>query len=129
MANPTQLYSRDTKWRKGVMRTLVSELFAKGQITTTLTRAKELRRHAEKMITKAKHINLANRRIIEAFLRPIEVEITGKKKEATKTISVALHLIENIAPKYAKRHGGYTRIFKIPARQGDATPMAIIQLV
>lgn len=129
MANPIQLYSRDTKWRKGVMRTLVSELFANGKIITTLTRAKEIRRYAEKMITKAKKINLANRRIIEAFLRPIEVEITAKKKEAAKKISVSLHLIENIAPKYAKRNGGYTRIFKLPARQGDATPMALIELV
>ncbi len=84
MANPTQIYSRDAKWRKGVMRTLVSELFANGRITTTLTRAKELRRHAEKLITKAKNPTLANRRICASFLRPT---LVGRWQErCTKTL-------------------------------------------
>lgn len=129
MANPTQLFSRDTKWRIGVTRSLVSELFANGHITTTLVKAKEIRKHAEKMITKAKNISLSNRRRIEAFLRPIEVEIKSKKKEDAKKVSVAKYLVETIAPKYAKRNGGYTRIYKIPMRQGDSAPMAIIELV
>lgn len=121
MANPTQIYSRDAKWRKGVMRTLVSELFANGRITTTLTRAKELRRHAEKLITKAKNPTLANRRICASFLRPTLVE-DGKK-------DVLKHLFDTIAPSYAKRNGGYTRIYKLVNRQGDNAPMAVIELV
>ncbi|MBU4689775.1 50S ribosomal protein L17 [Mycoplasma zalophidermidis] len=120
MANPKQIYSRDTKWRKGVMRTLVSELFKHGRITTTLTRAKELRRHAEKMITKAKNPTLANRRAVASFLRPTLVE--GSK-------DVLKHLFDTIAPKYAERNGGYTRIYKLVSRQGDSAPMAIIELV
>ncbi|WP_406617496.1 50S ribosomal protein L17 [Mycoplasmopsis adleri] len=121
MANPTQIYSRDSKWRKGVMRTLVSELFANGRVTTTLTRAKELRRHAEKLITKAKNPTLANRRKAAAFLRSIET--------ADKSTTVLNHLFNTIAPSYKNRNGGYTRIYKLVSRQGDNAPMAIIELV
>ncbi|WP_027121101.1 50S ribosomal protein L17 [Mycoplasma leonicaptivi] len=121
MANPTQIYSRDTKWRKGVMRSLVSELYANGHIITTLTRAKEVRRHAEKLIQKAKNPTLANIRIAASFLRPIKVNDSEK--------TVLKHLIDSIAPKYKERQGGYTRIIKLPKRQGDNTRMAIIELV
>ncbi|MBZ4195573.1 50S ribosomal protein L17 [Mycoplasma tauri] len=120
MANPTQIYSRDTKWRKGVLRTLVSELFAKGRITTTLTRAKELRRHAEKLITKAKKPTLANRRMVASFLRSTMVN---------EKVDVLKHLFDTIAPAYANRNGGYTRIYKLVNRLGDNAPMAIIELV
>ncbi|MGY5139414.1 50S ribosomal protein L17 [Mycoplasmopsis gallinarum] len=119
MANPTQIYSRDSKWRKGVMRNLVSELFANGRIQTTLVRAKEVRRHAEKLITKAKNPTLANRRIVASFIRPLSVNNTDLLK----------HVFDNIAPKYAERNGGYTRIYKLVSRRGDNTPMAIIELV
>ncbi|RIV16561.1 50S ribosomal protein L17 [Mycoplasmopsis gallopavonis] len=120
MANPTQIYSRDTKWRNGVMRSLVSELFANGRITTTVTRAKEVRRHAERMLTKAKNPTLANRRIVAGYLRPIQAK-NGQE--------VLKFLFSEIAPKYAERQGGYTRIIKLPKRQGDNTRMAIIELV
>lgn len=120
MANPKQIYSRDTKWRTGVMRTLVTELLVHGRITTTLTRAKELRRHAEKMITKAKTPTLANRRAVASFLRPTLVD---------KNVNALKHLFDTVAPKYAQRNGGYTRIYKLVARQGDSAPMAIIELV
>ncbi|MFV8467768.1 50S ribosomal protein L17 [Mycoplasma sp. 46852] len=120
MANPTQIYSRDTKWRNGVMRSLVSELYVNGRIVTTLTRAKEVRRHAERMIQKAKNPTLANRRAVAAYLRPIQ---TKDGKELLK------YLFEDIAPKYTERNGGYTRIIKLPRRQGDSTRMAIIELV
>lgn len=120
MANPTQIYSRDTKWRKGVLRTLVSELFVNGRVTTSITKAKELRRHAERMITRAKDPTLTNRRKIASFLRPT---MTKDKQNVMK------HLIDNIAPKYKNRQGGYTRIFKLPNRKGDSAPMAIIELV
>ncbi|EFF41123.1 50S ribosomal protein L17 [Mycoplasmopsis alligatoris] len=120
MANPKQLFSRDTKWRQGVMRSLVSELYANGRITTTLTKAKEVRRHAEKMIQKAKNPTLANRRIVAGFLRPLVL------KDQTPVLS---HLFNTIAPKYKDRNGGYTRIIKLPTRLGDNTRMAIIELV
>ena len=120
MANPKQIYSRDTKWRKGVMRTLASELIAKEHITTTLTRAKELRRHVEKLITKAKNPTLANRRIVASYLRPTMVD---KNKDVLK------HLFDVVAPRYAKRNGGYTRIYKLVSRSGDNAPMAMIELV
>ncbi|MEE3928349.1 50S ribosomal protein L17 [Mycoplasmopsis ciconiae] len=120
MANPTQIYSRDTKWRNGVMRSLVSELYANGRITTTLTKAKEVRRHAERMIQKAKTPTLANRRAVAAYLRPLTVKDKG---------DVLSYLFSEIAPKYADRNGGYTRIIKLPKRLGDNTRMAIIELV
>ncbi|QSF13895.1 50S ribosomal protein L17 [Mycoplasma sp. Mirounga ES2805-ORL] len=123
MANPIQIYKRDSKWRKGVMRNLVSELFLHGRITTTLTRAKELRRHAEKLITKGKNKTLSNIRLVASFLRPLEVETKKDKKDLVK------YLFDDIAPKYAKRNGGYTRIIKLPNRRGDNTTMAIIELV
>ncbi|WP_025755396.1 50S ribosomal protein L17 [Mycoplasmopsis cricetuli] len=120
MANPTQIYSRDTKWRKGVMRSLVSELIINGRIQTTLTRAKELRRHTEKMITKAKNPTLANRRAAAGYLRDI------KNKDNQSALKV---LFDQVALKYTERNGGYTRIIKLPRRLGDATRMAIIELV
>lgn len=120
MANPTQIYSRDTKWRNGVMRSLVSELLAHGHIKTTLTRAKEVRRHAERMIQKAKNPTLANRRAVASYVRDIQV---NEKQNVLK------YLFDTIAPKYTKRNGGYTRIIKLPKRLGDNTRMAIIELV
>ncbi|QZE12074.1 50S ribosomal protein L17 [Mycoplasma sp. Ms02] len=123
MANPKQIYSRDTKWRNGVMRSLTSELLANGRITTTVTRAKELRRKAERMITKAKNPTLANRRLVAAYLRPLTVKVEKQEVELLK------YVFDTVAPKYNERQGGYTRIIKLPKRQGDNTRMAIIELV
>lgn len=120
MANPTQLFKRNATWRKGVMRTLVTDLIVHGRIETTQTRAKEVRRHAEKLITKGKKQTLAARRNAEAFLRPVTT------KDGTP---VGKYLFDTIAPKYKDRNGGYTRIIKSPARRGDNTPMAFIELV
>lgn len=120
MANPTQIYSRDSKWRRGVMRSLVSELLLHGRIQTTLTRAKEVRRHAEKLITKAKAQSLASRRHAASFLRLL---VTKDNK------TLLQELFDTIAPKYKDRPGGYTRIYKLPKRDGDSTRMALIELV
>lgn len=120
MANPTQIYSRDSKWRRGVMRSLVSELLLHGRIQTTLTRAKEVRRHAEKLITKAKAQTLASRRHAASFLRPL---VTKDNK------TLLQELFDTIASKYKDRPGGYTRIYKLPKRDGDSTRMALIELV
>ena len=85
-----------------------------GQIETTVTRAKEVRAVAEKMITIAKTNDLHSKRQVMAYV--------------TKE-SVAKKLFDEIAPNYADRQGGYTRIIKTGPRRGDAAEMALIQLV
>ncbi|MCC3161042.1 MAG: 50S ribosomal protein L17 [Mollicutes bacterium PWAP] len=119
MANPKQLFKRNATWRKGVVRTLVTDIIVHGKIYTTETKAKELRRHVEKLITKAKKGTLAARRNAEKILRPVEKD----------GVPVGKYLFEVIGPKYKDRNGGYTRIIKAPARRGDNTNMAYIELV
>jgi large subunit ribosomal protein L17 len=93
---------------------LAASLFVEGSITTTVTRAKELRRVAERLITKAKSGTLADRRLVIARM-PHKAAV--------------ISLFDNIAPRFADRNGGYTRIVKLGSRVGDAAPMAVIQLV
>ena len=120
MANPTQLFRRNATWRNGVMRNLITDLILYGKVETTETRAKELRRHADKIITKGKKGTLAARRQAEKVLRPVSTK---------NGVPVGKYLFETVAPKYKDRNGGYTRVIKLPARRGDNTPMAIIELV
>ncbi len=120
MANPHQLFRRNATWRKQIARSLATDVLVHGRITTTETRAKEVRRHVEKMITKGKINTLASRRSAAAFLRDV------KTKDGVPALK---HLFETLAPRYKDRQGGYTRIIKLPARQGDATKMAILELV
>ena len=93
---------------------MVTYLLENGQIETTVTRAKEVRAVAEKMITIGKNDDLHAKRQVFAYV--------------TKE-SVAKKLFDEIAPKYADKNGGYTRIIKTGPRRGDAAEMAIIQLV
>ena len=93
---------------------MVSSLFANGQITTTLVKAKEARRFAEKLITLGKQGDLHRRRLAVARLRD---------KSAVKL------LFDEIAPACEGRNGGYTRILKLGARRGDAAELCILQLV
>jgi large subunit ribosomal protein L17 len=97
-----------------MLRNLVTSLLDKGKIVTTVTRAKETRSLAEKMITLAKRGDLHSRRMAMAFV----MDETVVKK-----------LFDNIGPKYADREGGYTRIVKIGPRRGDAAEMVILELV
>lgn len=120
MANPHQLFRRNATWRRGVVRSLATDVIIYGRITTTETKAKEVRRHVEKMITKGKKATLASRREAAAFLRPVSTK-DGIKADK--------YLFDTVAPKYKDRNGGYTRIIKLPARQGDSTKMAILELV
>lgn len=85
-----------------------------GRITTTLAKAKSIRPMVEKLVTKAKTGTLASRRLVI-------VRIGGEAE--TKA------LFDTIAPKYADRKGGYTRIIKLPRRELDAAPMAMIEFV
>jgi len=93
---------------------LATSLFKHGRITTTETKAKRLRPFAEQLITRAKRGDLASFR---RLLRVIH------------ELDVAYQLRDEIAPRYANRNGGYTRIIKAGIRKGDAAPMAIIELV
>lgn len=110
----TRKLGRPTAARLAMLRALVTLLLEKGRIETTVTRAKETRSLVEKMITIAKEPTLANKRRVFAFV--------------TKE-SVAKKLFDEIAPKYADRNGGYTRIIKTGTRRGDAAEMAIIELI
>ena len=110
----TRKLNLPTDQRMALLRNLVTSLLENGKIETTETRAKEARSLAEKMITFGKTNTLHSRRQALAFIT--------KEDVVTK-------LFAEIAPKYADRNGGYTRIIKIGPRRGDAAPMAIIELV
>jgi large subunit ribosomal protein L17 len=97
-----------------ILANLATSLFEHGRITTTETKARMLRPVAEKLITKAKRGDLHNRR---------EVLKTVRDKSVVHT------LFTEIAPTFAERPGGYTRITKIGPRKGDNAPMAVIELV
>ena len=97
-----------------IVSNLATSLFEHGRITTTEAKARVLRPVAEKLITKAKKGDLHNRRQVLATIRDKGVVHT---------------LFEEIAPRYAERPGGYTRITKIGPRKGDNAPMAVIELV
>ena len=110
----TRKLGRPTAHRMAMLRGMVTLLLENGQIETTLTRAKEVRSMAEKMITLGKKNTLASRRAALAYIT--------KEDVVTK-------LFNEIAPNYAKRNGGYTRILKLGTRRGDAAEMAIVALV
>ena len=105
---------RTSDHRKAMLRAMVTFLLENGKIETTVTRAKEVRAMAEKMITLGKVGDLHSKRQVFAYV--------------TKE-DVAKKLFDEIAPKYADRNGGYTKIVKIGPRRGDAAEMAIIELV
>lgn len=100
--------------RNLVLRNMTTDLLKHGRITTTETRAKELKRMTDKMITLGKRGDLHARRQALAYMMDE---------------TVVKNLFDEIAPKYAERNGGYSRIIKTMPRRGDAAPMAIIELV
>lgn len=110
----TRKLGRTTDHRRAMLRAMVTYLLENGQIETTVTRAKEVRAVAEKMITIGKNSDLHSKRQVFAYV--------------TKE-DVAKKVFDEISTKYADRNGGYTRIVKIGPRRGDAAEMAIIQLV
>ena len=110
----TRKLGRPTDQRKAMLRNLVTSFLENGKIETTVTRAKETRSMAEKMITLGKKGTLAARRQALAYIT--------KEDVVTK-------LFNEIAPKYAERNGGYTRIYKLGERRGDGAQMAILELV
>ncbi len=106
--------NRNPAHRKALYRNLLLSFLTHERIETTEPKAKELRKFAEKVITRAKKGGLAQVRMVERVLRDKDV----------------LHkLFHEIGPRFADRPGGYTRILKLGRRQGDNAPMAIIEMV
>jgi len=110
----TRKLGRTTAQRKAMLRQMVTDFLDKGKMEATVTRCKEISSLAEKMITLGKKNTLASRRQALSFITREDV--------VTKVFST-------IAPGYAQRNGGYTRITKIGPRRGDAAEMAILELV
>jgi len=113
--NNVRKFGRNKNQRHALLKGLMLALIAHGKIETTEAKAKELRPFIEKMVTKAKVGTLASRRLVISRLYNLTAE--------------ANKLINDIAPKYKERTGGYTRITKLPRRAGDASKMAIIEFI
>lgn len=105
---------RTTPHRKAMLRNQVTSLLREGKIETTVTRAKETKRMAEKMITLGKRGDLHARRQALSYIYDKEV---------------VNMVFDEIAPKYAERNGGYTRILRMGPRRGDGAEVAILELV
>ena len=110
----TRKLGRPTAHRQAMLKGMVTSLLENGSIQTTLTRAKEVRSLTEKMITLGKKNTLAAKRAAMAFIT---------KEDVVKK------LFDTIAPEYADRNGGYTRMYKMGPRRGDGAEMALIKLV
>ena len=119
---------RPSAQRKAMLRDLTTDLLINEHILTTETRAKEVRKTTEKMITLAKRGDLHARRLAARYLRQ-EVANISEEDDAVVVQSALQKLFSDIAPRYQDRQGGYTRILKTEPRRGDAAPMAIIELV
>ncbi len=110
----TRKLGRKTDSRKAMLRAMVTFLLENGKLETTVTRAKEVQAMAEKYITIGKDNTLASKRKALSFIT---------KEDVVKK------LFDEIAPSYASRNGGYTRVTRIGPRRGDAAEMAVIELV
>ena len=110
----TRKLGKTSEQRRALLRQMVTDLLENGKMETTFYRAKEVQPVVEKMITLGKKGNLAAYRRALAYI--------------TKE-DVANKLFKEIAPKYAERNGGYTRVTRTGARRGDAAEMAVIELV
>ena len=110
----TRKLGKTTDQRMAMLRQQVTDLLDAGRMETTVTRAKEIGPLAEKMITLGKKKDLASYRQALSFITREDV---------------AKKLFDEVAPKYAERSGGYTRIVRVGPRRGDAAEMAIIELV
>ena len=144
--NSGRKFDRNTSSRRAMFRNLAANLVLNEKIETTDAKAKELRRVAEKIITKAKRLGeagytpfeklsekdkakrLATKRLLSAYLPR-----WGTRTEAggteTKKVDLVEKVLVDLAKRFATRPGGYTRIIKIGERRGDNAPMAIIELV
>lgn len=107
-------FGGDAAHQKAILSNLAKELFWDDRVTTTAAKAKMLRPYAEKLITKARKGSLHARRLV---LKDIE------------DTEVVTRLFDEVAPRYAERPGGYTRIVRLGPRRGDGAEMAVVELV
>lgn len=112
--NTNRKFGRVRNQRRALLKSLARNLVLHGKITTTEAKAKELKKFIEPMVTRAKKGDMNTHRILTARI--------GTKTNADR-------LIKEVAPKYADRAGGYTRVVKLPQRAGDASKMAVIEFV
>jgi large subunit ribosomal protein L17 len=112
--NANRKLSRNTSHRRAMLRNLVTDLLDHGRLMTTLPKAKEVRPLAERMITLGKRDSLHARRQLQAYLLR---DVVAKK------------VFDTIAPRFADRNGGYSRIIKLGNRKGDGADLAIIELL
>ena len=113
---------RKADHRKALLRNMATEVILRGKIETTEMKAKELRSVVDSMITLGKKGDLHARRQAASYIRNVVAN-----EETSQT--VLQKLFDEVAPKYADRNGGYTRVVKIGNRRGDNAPMAYIELV
>ena len=109
----TRKFGREKKVRNGLLKSLALSLVVNGKIKTTDAKAREIRPYTEKMISQGKLGTIAGRRALVS-----KIGVAGANK-----------IVKDLAPKYAKRAGGYTRITKLPARLSDGSLMSIIEFV
>jgi len=114
--NSIRKFGRVRNQRNALLKSLANALIAHEKITTTEAKAKELRPFIEKLVTKGREGTLASRRLVTSRLGD---DLTAGAKK----------LVDEIAPRYSERAGGYTRITKVAPRQGDGSKMAVIEFV
>ena len=107
-------FGRTAEHREAMFRNMATSLFLHGRVETTTQKAKDLRRYAEPLITKAKRGDLHARRLV------------ARKIQDDQALA---KLFEEIGPRFAERAGGYTRVLHLGHRPGDAADMSIIELV
>ena len=125
--------SRDTEHRKALRRNLVQSLFEHGKVRTTLPKAKEVRAFAEKLITLARRNDLTSRRRVIQLMndrRLVDEEQEFITDEKGRARTIVHKLFDDVAPKFADRQGGYTRIIKLSDyRIGDGGSLVLLQLL
>ncbi len=120
---------RPADQRKALIRTLATSLFTHDEITTTLVRAKALKKHADRIVTLAKRGDVHAIRQVKNLIyhsRTGEILTDEKNREVPET--VLRRIFSKVGPRFENRKGGYTRVIQMPPRRGDAAPMALIQL-
>ncbi|WP_461240001.1 50S ribosomal protein L17 [Paucilactobacillus sp. N302-9] len=119
---------RTSSQRKALLRDLTTDLIVNGRIETTEARAKEVRKTADQMITLGKRGDLHARRQAASFIRNVVADVK-EDGDNIRVQSALQNLFEELAPKFADRNGGYTRIMKTMPRRGDGAQMVILEFV
>lgn len=115
-------FGRNADHRKAMLRNLATSVILYGKVETTEAKAKDMRSVVDELITLGKRDDLHARRQAAAYIRNVVAD-------EAKSQTVLQKLFDEVAPKYADRNGGYTRVVKTGTRKGDAAPMAYIELV